>query len=73
MSAIGQILGLVEAKVADLLAGFTSSEDEQNQRLSVLEDKVKALESARTPAAKATPSKTAAAAKTAQAKGTAHS
>lgn len=44
MSALGSILAAVEEKVMGLLAGVTSGEDEQNQRLSALEDRVTALE-----------------------------
>lgn len=60
MSAIGQILGTVEAKVRELLSHVTDHEAEQDKRLDDLERRVKALESSTgsTAARKATAAKT---------------
>lgn len=68
MSAVGQILKQVEETVMRLLAGFTSGEDEQNQRLSVLEDRVTALEASLKPAARGTTARAGTASVKAEAK-----
>lgn len=53
MSGLASVLGYVEQKVAELLAGFTTGETEQNERLDALEARVTALETSRVPESKA--------------------
>lgn len=67
MSAIGQILGVVETRVKEMLADLLGHNKEQDARLADLEKRVAALEAgARKPAA---PAAKAARPGTAQAKG----
>jgi hypothetical protein len=70
MSAIGQILGLVETKVKEMLGDLLGHNKEQDAKLADLEKRVAALEGKKPAAA---PAAKTVRAGTASAKGQAHS
>jgi cell division septum initiation protein DivIVA len=69
MSAIGQILGVVEDKVRELLTDFVQKNKQQDDRLDKIEKRLDALETPSPAARKTTQAKPSAAAPTPKATG----